>query len=183
VLLTRILIVVVLAGLACACDDTASRLDHEARLCERAVEIGELELAEEHCQSALGDPDDDILAPQVRSERLYRLASIKRQRAKYAEAAEMLSQSLALEQTLSGPDSPQVASRHLEMSLILAGQGQWQDGARLLEQTVPMAGQLNEKEQTSLVNVLQHYAAQLRKSQQTEQASRLQAAAASLKKK
>lgn len=182
-MLTRIFIVIVLSGLASACDNAASRLDAEARICERALEIGELELAEETCQRALGGVGDDVLTPKVRSDRFYRLASIKRQRAKYAEAAELLSQSLALEQTLSEPDGPQVASRHLEMSLILAGQGQWQDGARLLEQTVPMAGQLNEKEQASLVNVLQHYAAQLQKSQQTEQASRLQAAAASLEKK
>ena len=179
-LLTRILIVIALSGLASACDNTASRLDKGARICERALELGELELAEEHCQLALGDADDDVLAPQVRSERLYRLASIKRQLAKYAEAAELLSQSLLLEQTLSGSDSPQVASRRLEMSLILAGQGKWQDGAQLLEQTVPAASLLDEKERASLVNVLQHYAVQLQKSQHIEEASRLQAAAASL---
>jgi len=181
--LTRILIVVALSGLASACDNVASRLEAEAKICERALEIGDLELAEETCQRALGDAGGDTLAPQVRSERLYRLARIKRQRSRYAEAAELLSQSLALEQTLSGSGSQQVASRRLEMSLILAGQGQWQEGALLLEQTVPIAGQLNDKEQASLVNVLQHYAAQLQKSQQTEQASRLQAAAASLEKK
>ena len=182
-MLKRILIVVALSGLASACDNTASRLDAEARICERALEIGALELAEEHCQLALGDADDDVLAPQVSSERLYRLASIKRQLAKYAEGAELLSQSLVLEQTLSGSDSPQVASRRLEMSLILAGQEKWQDGAQLLEQTVPAASLLNEKERASLVNILQRYATQLQKSQHTEQASRLQAAAASLEKK
>ena len=180
-LLTRILIVIVFSSLVSACDNAASRLEKEARICERALEIGVLELAEEHCQSALGEPDDDVLAPQDRSERLYRLASIKRQLAKYAEAAELLSQSLLLEQTLSGSDSPQVASRRLEMALILAGQGKWQEGAQLLEQTVPAASLLNEKERASLVNILQRYAAQLQKSQHTEQASRLQAAAASLK--
>lgn len=180
-MLTRILIVIAFSGLAIACDNTASRLDAEARFCQRALEIGELELAEKSCRRALGAAGDDVLAPQVRSDRLYRLASIKRQRTKYAEAAELLNQSLALEQTLSGSDSPQVASRRLEMALILAGQGQWQDGARLLEQTVPIAILWNERERASLVNVLQHYITQLQKSQQIEQASRLQAAAASLK--
>jgi tetratricopeptide (TPR) repeat protein len=182
-MLTRILIVIVFSGLVSACDDTASRLAHEAKVCEKAVELGDLELAEEHCQRALGDADDDVLVPQTRSERLFKLASIKRQLGKYVEAAEPLSQSLELEETLSGPDSPQVASRHLEMSLIMAGQGQWAEGAQLLEQIVLVAGQLNEKEQASLVNVLRHYAVQLQKSQHTEQASRLQAAAASLKLK
>ncbi|GMQ88301.1 MAG: hypothetical protein BMS9Abin08_1537 [Gammaproteobacteria bacterium] len=172
-----------LLGLTSACDNTASRLAAEAESCELAERKGRLDIAEETCQRALGDVGDDVLLPQVRSERLYRLARIKRQRSKYAEAAELLDQSLALEQTLSDFDSPQVASRRLEMSLILAGQGQWQDGARLLEQTVPIANRLNEKERASLINVLQHYSAQLQKSQQLEQASRLQAAAASLKQK
>jgi hypothetical protein len=180
--LTRILIVITLSGLASACENTASRLDQEAKVCERAVEKGALELAEKHCQLALGEPGDDSLAPQVRSERLFRLASIQRQQAKYAEAAETLGQSLALEQTLSGSDSPQVTSRQLEMVLILAGQRQWQEGAQLLEQTLPVASQLSEKEQASLVNILRRYAAQLQKIEQPEQASRLQAAAASLKK-
>ena len=181
-MLTRILIIFSLLALASACDDAASRLDAEARVCKRALEIGELELAEEHCQLAVGDPADDVLAPQVRSERLYKLASIKRQLTKYNEAADLLGQSLTLEQTLSGPASPQVARRHLEMSLILAGQGQWQDGALLLEQTVPVADQLDDDEKRTLANVLKRYAAQLQKSQQTEQAARLLAAAASLNK-
>ena len=181
-MLTRILIIFSLLALASACDDAASRLDAEARVCKRALEIGELELAEKHCQLAVGDPADDVLAPQVRSERLYKLASIKRQLTKYNEAADLLGQSLTLEQTLSGSASPQVARRHLEMSLILAGQGQWQDGALLLEKTVPVADQLDDDEQRTLANILKRYAAQLKKSQQTEQAARLLAAAASLNK-
>lgn len=180
-MLTRILIIIVFSGLSGACVSTASRLERDAIVCERALEIGELELAEETCQHALGNADDNVLTPQVRSERLYRLASIKRQLAKYTEAAELLSQSLVLEQTLSGSDSPQMASRRLEMSLILAGQGKWQDGASLLEQIVPVASRLNETEQSTLVNVLRHYAVQLQKIQQTEQALRLRAAATSLK--
>lgn len=181
-MLTRILIIFVLSALASACDNAASQLDAEARVCERALEIGELELAEEHCQLAVGDAADDVLAPQVRSERLYKLASIKRQLAKYNEAADLLGQSLTLEQTLSGSASPQVARRHLEMSLILAGQEQWQDGALLLEQTVPVADQLDDNEKRALANVLKRYAVQLKKNQQMEQASRLQEAAASLNK-
>jgi len=179
---TRIFIFIGLAALAYACDNTASRLDTEARVCERAVEIGELERAEEACQRALGDDADNVLSPQIRSERLYRLGSIKRQLAKYDEAAGLFNQSLTLELTLSGPDSPKVASRRLEKVLVLAGQGQWQAGALLLEQTVPTASQLDEDEYDALINALKHYAVQLQKSHQPEQASRLQAAAASLKR-
>jgi len=180
--LTRILIIFALSVLASACDNAASRLDAEAKVCKRALEIGELELAEEHCQRALGDVADDVLAPQVRSERLYRLGTIKRQLTRYDEAAELLNQSLALELTLSGSDSQQVASRRIEMALILAGQGRWQTGALLLEQTVPIANRLNEEEQALLGNVLQHYVLQLQKNQKTELASRLQAAAVSLER-
>lgn len=182
-MLTRFLIIFSLLALASACDDTASRLAHEAEVCKKAVEIGELELAEKHCQLALGAADDDVLSPQVKSDRLYKLATIKRQRGNYAESSELLIESLALEKNFSGPDSPQVASRRLEMALNLAALGQWLEGARLLEQIVPLDDRLNEKDQFSLRNTLRFYIRRLQKMDQPEQLSRLQTAAAGLEPK
>jgi|GEM_PF-3493400 len=179
-MLTRILLVTLLSSLVMACDRPTGQLDADNETCELALRKGRLDIAEAACQRALGDHDGATLAAPIRSARLYRLATIKRKLAKYDEAAELLKPSLALEQTLSGPDSPEIARRWLEMSLILAGQQHWQEGAQLLEQTVPMADRLSEKERGALLNILQHYVAQLQKSQQVDLASRLQAAADSL---
>ena len=45
--LTSMLIIFTLLVLASACNNPTSRLDEEAGICERALEISELEIAEE----------------------------------------------------------------------------------------------------------------------------------------
>jgi tetratricopeptide (TPR) repeat protein len=175
---TSIAVLLVMLG---GCSSLASRLDADAQTCEEAVRIGALDVAEEMCQRALNEGDKDILAPTVRSQRLYNLARIKRQLAKYPEAGELLDKSLALEEALSGADSPGVTRRLMEMSLVLAAQGQWQQGAQVLERVLPLAHQLTEKERVSLGQIVKHYAAQLKNNGQAAQAARLEAAAVQLK--
>jgi tetratricopeptide (TPR) repeat protein len=155
-------------------------MDADARDCEKAVSIGALDIAEERCQLALGEDDRDILTPAVRSQRLYNLARIKRQLGKYSEAGELLDESLALEATLSGADSPGVTRRLMEMSLVLAGQGRWQQGAQVLERALPLAHQLPDDERASLGNIIRHYTDRLEKNGQAAQATRLEAAAMQL---
>jgi hypothetical protein len=151
-------------------------LDQDAEICARALKAGSLEIAEKRCRQALGEPGNNILAPQLKSQRLFTLATIRRQQAAYTEAAELLRHSMALELDLSGDDSPQLAARRLEMSLILAGQGQWREGAQLLEQLVTETAQLNKKDQAVLANAVHGYAVQLQKIDADKQASRLLAA-------
>jgi len=119
-----------------------------------------------------------VLTPAVRSARLYRLATVKRQLGKYAEAAGLLEQSLALQQTLSDALSPAMVERQIEMAIILAGQGAWAAGADRLENILPAAQWLEEKPRRTLNAVLQRYAAELEKNQQPERAARLGRAAA-----
>lgn len=164
-----------------ACDDRAHRLAELAAGCELAERVGDLHGAEDVCQRALGNADEDVLDPQVKSERLYTLGRVKRQRGKYSQADELLRQSLAIEERLSGPDSPAVGRRLFELSLILAGRGQWQEGAGVLERTIPLASQLTEKEQAAMANILARYSVQLRKTPYRGQAARFAAAATELK--
>lgn len=174
------LITVLLAALLGGCTSQLTRMEADARTCEKAVSIGALDIAEETCQGALGEEDKDILAPAVRSQRLYNLARIKRQLGKYSEAGELLGESITMEETLSGPDSPAVTRRLVEMSLVLGGQGQWQQGAQVLERVVPLAHQLTDKERASLGNIIRHYAAHLENNGQAAQAARLEAAVVQL---
>lgn len=177
---TPIIAVLLVLGLS-ACDGTASRLATFAEKCAEAVQMGALEVAEDLCQRALGTAGEEkALEPEVRSERLYQLGQIKRQRAKFHEADKLLQQSLAIQETLSGPESPEVVRRLVERTLILAGTGQWEAGARILERVIPLAGQLSDKEKRSLGNISRRYVVQLSNRQQGEQAERLEAAAAQL---
>ena len=167
-----VLLVMLLGG----CTSQFTRMDADAQTCEKALSIGRLDVAEEMCQRALEGGDKDILTPAVRSQRLFNLARIKRQRGKYLEAGELLGESLATEETLSGADSPGVTRRLMEMSLVLAGQGQWQQGAQVLERALPLAHQLTDDERASLSNIIRRYTVRLKKNGQAAQAMRLEAA-------
>lgn len=174
------LMAAVVAVLLSGCASQARRLDADAHSCERAVREGRLDAAELLCQRALEDADQGVVAPAVRSQRLFALARIKRQRGKFAEARELLAESLAIEETLSGPHSPGVLRRRIEMSVVLAGQGQWQQGAEVLEKTLPIADVLTSSERASLRSIVGHYVLRLNNSGQGAQAAHLAGAAARL---
>lgn len=168
----KVLIVCLLTALSAACDRQGALMDEAAEKCAKAVTVGSIKVAEDQCTIALGENNGADLKPEIRSERLYRLGNIMRVQAKYPEAQELMLQSLTIEETLSGPDSPAIGTRLLEMSLIHAGQGQWVEGAAYLERVLPLAVQLGEEQQQSLTNTLKHYAGRLEMMQQTDLAAR-----------
>jgi hypothetical protein len=175
------LFIVLLGFLATACDNRSAQLAEDAGKCDRALKFGEIELAEKFCQSALGDPGSDVLEPGVESQRLLKLASIKRQRAKYSEADTLVRQSLEIEETLSGPDSMEVGRRLVEFSLILAGEAKWTEGTQVLERLIPLADGLPPDERAVAARTFKSYAVQLRKTDQTELASTFQVKSDALK--
>jgi tetratricopeptide (TPR) repeat protein len=176
----KILIVCLLTALSAGCDRQGARMDEAAEMCAEAVTVGALQFAEEQCSIALGENNGADLKPEIRSERLYRLGRIKRTQAKHPEARELMSQSLAIEETLSGPDSPATGTRLLELALIAAGQKQWEEGVGYLERILPLTTQLNDRDQATLARVLRLYAGKLENMQQAEQAARFRDAHAAL---
>jgi tetratricopeptide (TPR) repeat protein len=172
----KVLVVAPLALLLLACDRQGARMDEAAEKCVEALDIGALRAAEELCTMALGEDNGAGLKPEIRSERLYRLGKIKRAQAKYPEALELISQSLAIEESLSGPDSPATGARLLRMALITAAQRQWEDGIGYVERTLSLAAHLEERDRTTLVNALKLYAMHFERTQQPELASRFRAA-------
>ena len=172
----RILIAGMLMFLLVACDRQGARMAEAAENCEKAIVVGALEVAEELCTIALGENLGADLKPQLRSGRLYRLGHIKRMQAKYPEAQELITPSLAIEETLSGSDNFSIGQRLLEMSLIKAGLGQWEEGALFLERALTFVGQFGEKEQASMVNVLKHFAGKLEQDEQHGLAARFRTA-------
>ncbi len=109
---------------------TADRYTDE---CGEAEHSGNLKAAEELCGRALTNVDWGNLGPDVRSEKLYNLGRIKRQLGKFAEAEQLLKQSLSLEEPLSGASSIKVGRRLAELSVTLAAQDKWPEGFPFVE--------------------------------------------------
>lgn len=172
----KVLVVAPLALLLFACDRQGARMDEAAEKCVEALNKGALDAAEQLCTMALGEDNGAGLKPEIRSERLYRLGNIKRAQAKNPEALELMSQSLAIEESLSGPDSPAIGARLLRMALIVAVQRQWDEGVGYVERALSLAAHLEERDQALLDSTLKLYAFHFERTQQPELAARFRAA-------
>lgn len=154
--------------------------DRYAKTCNEAMNKGQLEVAEEACYRALVNVDWGNLGPELKSQRLYNLALIKRGLAKFKEAEDLLNQSLAIEEKLSPPSSLRIGRRQVELSVNLAAQGKWADGSQLLDRVLPIAEQFEGQDRTWASEVLRRYAEQLRKTNQPELGSRFEMKASEL---
>lgn len=87
---------------------------------------------------------------------LYALAGIRRGLSEFSETGLLLAESIAIEQKLSGADSPEVTRRLVEMSLVLApaGQGRWQQRTEVLERVIPHAHRMTAKKRASLGDIV-----------------------------
>jgi len=173
--------VVLLALLGSACESESRRSAVYAEKCKEAEQKGFLEGAEQLCESAWVDVDNDRLAPAIQSERLYDLGRIKRQLGKFAEAEPLVRQALAIEESVSGKTSPAYGLRLTELSLILAGQGKWEEGADYLEEVLVIVNQFPEQQRRAAANVLNHFGKRLQNTHQKQLAKRFRAKAAELR--
>jgi hypothetical protein len=100
---------------ACANPLNQATSDRCAEECAAAERRGALAVAEEACYRAVKNVDWGNLGPELKSQRLYNLARIKRQVARFSEAEVILKESLALEAIVSGKDSLKTARRLVEL--------------------------------------------------------------------
>jgi hypothetical protein len=152
----------------CACDNQVERLAHHEKACLKAIDFGLLETADSECTSALGGPGFDSMDAHTRSERLFRLGSIKRQRAKYSEAVNLILQTLAVEEESSNSDTFEIARRHYELSLALAGQEKWKEGVVFVETLLPNIDKFPATEHKAIINMANIYITNLKKNHMDE---------------
>jgi hypothetical protein len=178
---TKSLVALLAPILLYGCDRQIDRMNADARVCDKALETGQLETAADYCRRALGDTGASILSPRVKSERLLKLGSILRQQARFQDAKQPVAQSLEIEERISAPDSAAVAKRLVELSLILAGQMAWEQGVTLLERALPGSDKLTGRDRETAANVFRHYAGEMKGGGREDLMRRFEAKARALK--
>lgn len=158
--MARVLLIAALglALLGCATPANRATSDRYAAKCREAERNEGWRVAEEYCYRALVTVDRGDLGPELKSQRLYNLARIKRRMGKFAEATDLLTESLALEEGLSGRDSLAVGRRLAELAASHAELGRWSKGIALLERLLPIAGRYIGGERAFLAELFRQYA-------------------------
>lgn len=170
-----------LVSLASGCATQAQFSADYASKCEDAERRGVINLAEAACERAWLGVDSSSLDSNVQSERLYNLARIKRQLEQYAEANKYIRQSLAIEETVSGINSPAYGLRLVELSLCLAGQGRFTEGVNALESVLSIVDRFSEKDRASTANIFRYYSSRINNTEQMQLANQFKDKAKELK--
>jgi len=171
-----------IALLLSACANPLNRVtsDNYAETCAVAEQNGQLGVAEQACYRALVNVDMGNLGPELKSQRLYNLARIKKRLSKFVEAEELLKASIPIEQSLSGSTSLQMGRRLVELAASLAGQEKWQEGAEFLIRAAPIAPSYSGSERAYAKGIFGIFAAKLRAMGQPEVAARFEAVSVAL---
>lgn len=178
----KIRIILLFTVFASGCANPINRVtsDNYAEICNKATSKGQLNDAEQACYRALVNADWGNLGQELKSQKLYNLALIKRRLAKFQEAEDLLNQSVAIEEKLLPVSSLRIGRRQVELSVNLAAQGKWAEGSRLLERVLPVAEQFEGQDRTWMSEVLRRYSDQLRKTNQPDLASSFEMKASAL---
>ena len=157
----KIVTLLILTLVGCANPLNRATSDNYMEECSKAEERVKLKVAEEACYRALVNVDWGNLGDELKSERTYNLARIKRRLAKFNEAENLLKQSLEIEEQLSGISSSKVGRRLAELSVTLAAQDRWSEGTSLVERLIPIAAQYSGYKRHFVQKILQKYSEQL----------------------
>lgn len=166
-----------------ACANPINRVtsDNYAKTCAVAEDNGKLGVAEEACHRALVNVDWGNLGPELKSQKLYNLARIKRRLSKFSEAEALLTESLQIEETLPAPSELRIGRRLVELSTNLAGQNKWAEGAPDLDRVIPMTDQFSPQERAYTAEILTLYRKQFRNANDINHANRFDAKASALR--
>lgn len=176
----RAMWLVLWAALVAGCANPLNRVtsDRYTDECLAAERSDDLCLAEQLCYRALVNVDWGRLGPELKSERLYNLATIKRHLGKYDESEDLLKQALAIEETLFGPVSIKIGRRLAELSATLAQEKKWEEGMGYVERLMTFDADYTPSERAFLRALYGLYAKQARTMNRPDLAATLEARAA-----
>ncbi len=166
---------------ACANPINRATSDNYAETCSVAESNGRLDVAEEACYRALVNVDWGNLGPELKSQKLYNFARIKRRLSKFSEAEALLKESLQIEEKLAAPSRLRIGRRLVELSTNLAGENKWAEGAPFLDRASTMTDQFSQQERAFMAEILALYGKHLRSVNEIALADRFEAKAAALR--
>jgi len=144
------------------CDNYISNYEAEMKVCLKGEKLGLLDTAVKACEKAVKLAETHNFSPELQSQSLYKLGSLKRQQGEFTHAEEILNKIIPLEKTREKPDKQRIAVVLLELSLSLAGQNKWNEGSDIINSLIPLINQLPEQEKLIAKNTLKHYAVHLK---------------------
>ena len=156
---------------------TAARYSSQ---CSAAEAAGNLRVAEEACYRAVKNSDWGVLSPELKSQYLYNFARIERRLAKFADAEQLLRESLAIEEPLAGSGTQRMGRRLVELSVNLAAQDKWAEGEATILRVLPIAPKFTGTDRSYTREIYLTYSVKLRELARTEAARTLIAAAEAL---
>lgn len=130
----------------------------------RAEQNRDYQTAEEQYERALVWAGTEKVPPAMLSLNLYNLGRMKGHSCKFAEARELLLTSLAMEEQVSGPDSPQITRRLFELARLYYDRRQYTDALPYYAEAIAMLRKLNleGEDPVNLADALREYATALR---------------------
>ena len=160
--LHTLLLLAALSLAGCANPLNQATSDRYADQCASAESGGRLAEAEQACYRAAVNVEWGNLGPELKSQRLYNFGRIKRKVGKYSEAEGILKESLAVEETLTGPSSLKIGRRLIEISAALAEQKRWEEGTPYLKRVIPIGSGFSGSERSFIRLVYIEYSKALR---------------------
>lgn len=145
--------------------------DNYAKTCSDAEEAGRWDIAEEACYRAAVNVEWGNLGDELKSERLYNLARIKRRVGKLDEAEKYFIETLEIEESLSPKREDRIGRRLAELSAIYYEQKKYEQAYPYLEKLLPLSNLYSGREKEFLANLYHYYAIEL---EGTEIAEKLQ---------
>lgn len=177
---TLIPFICLLAVTGCANPLNRATSDNYSETCTIAEQNGRLDVAEEACYRALVNVDLGNLGLEMKSQKLYNLARIKRRLSKFSEAEALLKESLDIESKLDPVSEHRLGRRYVEMSVNLAGQDKWTEGVEYLDRVLDTTGRFSSQEISFTKLVLSKYAEHMRQAGDIDIANKYESVASTL---
>lgn len=158
--LTSISVIILVSGCANPLNQITS--DNYAETCSQAEDAGRLDVAEDACYRAAVNVEWGNLGDELKSERMYNLARIKRRVGKLDEAEKYFKETIEIEQGISPKRNTRIGRRLAELSAIYYEQKKFQEASPYLEQLLPLSNLYSGKEKEFLANLFHYYSIELR---------------------
>jgi tetratricopeptide (TPR) repeat protein len=154
-----IFLTIVISGCANPINKVTS--ENYAKDCADAESAGRLDVAEEACYRAVVNVEWGNLGDELKSERLYNLARIKRRLGKLDEAEKYFVETIQIENGITPKRNEQLGRRLAELSAVYYEQKQFSKASPYLEQILPLAHLYSGKEKQFIAGLFHFYSIEL----------------------